>query len=85
LQFALQASTTNFSSLEELQASFSKTGDNLTAQLFWKPTVTKLVSGENDLTHIAQTAIGESLFDSRVDLSASIINSEATLKTAEAT
>ncbi|ALA29924.1 hypothetical protein BIX54_00265 [Mycoplasmoides pneumoniae] len=83
LQFALQASTTNFSSLEELQASFSKVGNNLTAQLFWKPVVNKLTSGENDLTHIAQTAVGESLFDSRVDLTSSIINNEAAIKTTQ--
>ncbi|MGV1746241.1 DUF240 domain-containing protein, partial [Mycoplasmoides pneumoniae] len=74
LQFALNASTTNFANLTDLQDSFWQSGKDLNTQLFWKPSVHKLISnGTNDLTTLAQTALGDSLFDTKVNLTESVI------------
>ncbi|PFH42012.1 MG032/MG096/MG288 family 2 [Mycoplasmoides pneumoniae] len=75
LDFALQAQTNNFSSLEELRESFTNSGQTLSTQLFWKPVIDKLITDEgNDLTTIARTAIGENLFDLKVNLTDSVID-----------
>ncbi|ADK86763.1 MG032/MG096/MG288 family 2 [Mycoplasmoides pneumoniae FH] len=75
LKFSLQAQTINFTSLQELRDSFENNGNTLSTHLFWKPVVEQLTTdGGNDLTNIAKTAIGESLFNLKVNLTDSIID-----------
>ncbi|WP_448969914.1 DUF240 domain-containing protein, partial [Mycoplasmoides pneumoniae] len=73
LDFALNISTINFATLQELQNSFDLQGSDLTAGLFYKYSVNKLTSGTNDLTTIAKTALGENIIQKQVSLTQSII------------
>ncbi|WP_462218042.1 DUF240 domain-containing protein [Mycoplasmoides genitalium] len=74
LDFTLKAQTANFANLQDLQNSFVKVGNDLSTQLFWIPTVNKLTDNAgNDLTHIAKTVIGESFFQTNVNLAKSVI------------
>lgn len=83
LAFSVKAMTTNFANLQELQDSLVLRGQNLTTQLFWKPTVKRLVLGNNnDLTTVAKAAVGDNLFTTQANLTKSVLD-QTVLKEAE--
>ncbi|WP_308010006.1 DUF240 domain-containing protein [Mycoplasmoides pneumoniae] len=83
LAFSVKAMTTNFANLQELQDSLVLRGQNLTTQLFWKPTVKPLVLGNNnDLTTVAKAAVGDNLFTTQANLTKSVLD-QTVLKEAE--